>query len=225
MITENRYKVAQEAERTSHIRKKDINILERRLSSAQKIVLPYIRQIESWVNNDSFSVVDVGSGPTCLARFFKSQKKAYVDPLMDFYQEYYRDKLPKACGSTFIKSMAEEMPFPSESFDVALCYNMLDHTFKPRTIVAEIKRVLKPGGYLLFGIYTHGSILKFIRTLGEKSIVFKERPHPHSFTIGNVMDMFKDTFIVKKCEILKGKETIFNFRRRFYVLILQRILG
>ena len=61
MITENRYKVAQEAERTSHIRKKDINILERRLSSAQKIVLPYIRQIESWVNNDSFSVVDVGS--------------------------------------------------------------------------------------------------------------------------------------------------------------------
>ncbi|MDD5583865.1 MAG: class I SAM-dependent methyltransferase [Candidatus Omnitrophica bacterium] len=222
MITENRYKIAQEAERTSHIRKKDINILDRRLSSAQKIVLPYIQQIENLINKDNFSVVDVGSGPTCLARFFKSPHKTYVDPLMDFYQEYYREKLPVANNSTFVASMAEKMPFPSDSFDVALCYNMLDHTFKPANIVAEIKRILKPGGYVLLGIYTHGPILKFVRTLAEKTVIFKEKPHPYSFTIGNVISMLNGEFLIRQCDIRKGREIPFDFKRRFYVLILQK---
>ncbi|MDD5195049.1 MAG: class I SAM-dependent methyltransferase [Candidatus Omnitrophica bacterium] len=222
MITEKRYQIAQEAERSSHIRKKDINILDRRLSSAQKIVLPYIQEIQRQFNDNHFSVIDVGSGPTCLARFFESCHKTYVDPLMDFYQEYYREKLPQTPGSVFIKSMAEKMPFAPQTFDAALCYNMLDHTFNPQEIINEISRILKPQGYLLLGIYTHGPILKFIRSFGEKLVIFKEKPHPYSFTIANVIKMLKGDFTIKKCDKLKGKETIFNFKRRFYILVLQK---
>ncbi|MFH1128024.1 MAG: class I SAM-dependent methyltransferase [Candidatus Omnitrophota bacterium] len=224
MISKERYKIAQEAERSSHVRKKDINILDKRLTSASKIVLPYIRRIESWLNNNNFSVIDVGSGPTCLGRFFNSPRKAYCDPLMDFYREYYRDKLPRAQGSVFVKSMAENMPFCDNTFDVALCYNMLDHSFKPAEIISEIKRVLKPEGYLLLGIYTHGNILKSFRSLGESLVIFKERPHPYSFTIRGITSMLKDYFIIKTCDMVKGKETFFNLKRRFYVLILQKDL-
>lgn len=224
MISKKRYDIAQEAERSSHVRKKDIEILDKRLSSAKSIVLPYIQQIQDWVNNDNLSVIDAGSGPTCLARFFKSPRKVYVDPLMDFYQEYYRDKLPLAEGSTFVKSMAESMSFPNNTFDVALCYNVLDHTFKPDAIISEIKRILKAGGYLLLGIYTHGSILKFFHVLSERAGIFMERPHPYSFTIRDVTAMLKDNFTIKTCDIVAGKETPFSFKRRFYVLILQKSL-
>jgi SAM-dependent methyltransferase len=222
MITEKRYNIAQEAERTSHIRKKNINILNRRFTSAGKIVEPFIKEIEKWLNKTDIAVIDIGSGPTCLGRFFNTSHKTYLDPLIDFYRSYYKDELPYATGSNFINSMAETLPFDDNSFDAVLCYNMLDHTFNPQAIIREITRVLKPSGYLLVSIYAHGAILKNIRTLGEKSCVFKERPHPHSFTINDIKALFAAGFIMKTCDIIKGKESLFCFKRRFYVLILQK---
>lgn len=220
MISIKRYKIAQDAEKRSHMLKKDINIFDRRLSSAKNVVLPYIKQIENKLERTNVSIIDVGSGPTCLARFFKNGKKVYLDPLMDFYKEYYKDKLP--AGGRLINSMAESMPFSNETFDVAFCYNALDHSFEPLKIISEIKRILKPGGYLLLGIYTHNPILKFMRFLAEKSWIFKEKPHPYSFTIQNLKDMLKGEFVIQRADIIKAKELVFNFRRRFYVLILQR---
>ncbi|MFH1876912.1 MAG: class I SAM-dependent methyltransferase [Candidatus Omnitrophota bacterium] len=222
MITQNRYKIAQEAERTSHIRKKDINILDRRLTSAGKIVAPYIIRIEGLLANPNAAIIDVGSGPTCLGRFFKTPHKTYVDPLMDFYRDYYKDKLPFAQESNFVSSRAEKLPLADSSFDAALCYNMLDHTFNPPAIINEIKRVLKSGGYLLVGIYTHSAILKNIRTLAEKSYIFKERPHPYSFTINEIKALFTAGFTMRVCDMIKGKEESFYLKRRFYVLILQK---
>jgi SAM-dependent methyltransferase len=221
MISIKRYKIAQEAEKRSHILKKDINIFDRRLSSAKNAVLSYIKQIENKLERTNVSIIDVGSGPACLARFFKNGKKVYLDPLMDFYKEYYKDKLP---AGELINSMAESMPFSNETFDVAFCYNALDHSFEPVKIISEIKRILKPSAYLLLGVYIHNPILKLMRFLAEKSWIFKERPHPYSFTIQNLKDILKGEFIIQKADIIKGKESIFNFKRRFYVLILQKSL-
>ncbi len=40
-------------------------------------------------------------------------------------------------------------PFPDESFDSALCTQVLEHVFDARTLLFEICRVLKPNGRLL----------------------------------------------------------------------------
>ena len=123
MISLKRYKVAQAAERNSHYLKKDINILERRTASAKKAVLPYIELIEKTISiNGQSRIADIGSGPTCLARFFRSGRKVYIDPLMDFYKEFYKDKLPD--DGLLVNEMAEKTSFPDETFDVVMCYNM-----------------------------------------------------------------------------------------------------
>jgi SAM-dependent methyltransferase len=44
---------------------------------------------------------------------------------------------------------ASELPFEDESFDVALMVEVLEHLFAPHSAVAEIHRVLRPGGVLL----------------------------------------------------------------------------
>lgn len=44
------------------------------------------------------------------------------------------------------------LPFPDASFDSAILDNVLEHLTDPAPLLAEIKRVLKPGGRLIAGV-------------------------------------------------------------------------
>ncbi len=46
----------------------------------------------------------------------------------------------------------QRFPFEDSSFDSALCNQVLEHVFNPEEFVAEIHRVLKPGGKLLLTV-------------------------------------------------------------------------
>ncbi len=43
---------------------------------------------------------------------------------------------------------AEGLPFRDSVFDLALCLQLIEHTPFPEKVIAEITRVLRPGGYL-----------------------------------------------------------------------------
>ena len=45
---------------------------------------------------------------------------------------------------------ARALPFPAASFDVVTCMDFLEHVEDPAKVVAEIARVLRPGGWLFF---------------------------------------------------------------------------
>lgn len=51
----------------------------------------------------------------------------------------------KACGH-------REIPYPDESFDIVLSHDVLEHVEDPRVSIAEIWRVLRPGG-LSFNVF------------------------------------------------------------------------
>ncbi len=46
--------------------------------------------------------------------------------------------------------VGEDLPFPAHTFDVVTCVDVLEHVSSPVATVAEISRVLKPGGYFCF---------------------------------------------------------------------------
>lgn len=50
---------------------------------------------------------------------------------------------------TFQQGMAEELPLASGSVDIAMCHMLLHHVVSPRTVLAELRRVVRPGGYLV----------------------------------------------------------------------------
>lgn len=47
---------------------------------------------------------------------------------------------------------AEQIPFPSQTFDLVLCTQMLEYAPDPGQVLSEVHRVLKPGGRLLLSV-------------------------------------------------------------------------
>ena len=95
---------------------------------------------------DGKVVVDIGPGvlgfpDACPARVSigvepLAQRFADAGLLLDSPALYF------ACG-------AERIPLVSRSVDVVLARNSLDHVDDPRAVVAEARRVLRPGGTLI----------------------------------------------------------------------------
>jgi SAM-dependent methyltransferase len=50
---------------------------------------------------------------------------------------------------TFIEGIADALPFPAASFDLVTCQTLLIHVADPQAVLAEMARVLVPGGQLL----------------------------------------------------------------------------
>src|SRR5690242_7938183 len=55
----------------------------------------------------------------------------------------YDLRLPLVVG------VGERLPFPANSFDGILCLDVLEHVQSPAAVLAEMRRVLRPGGVVL----------------------------------------------------------------------------
>ena len=44
------------------------------------------------------------------------------------------------------------LPFSDQSYDIVLCSQVLEHSFNPEQLLAEMYRVLRPGGFVVLSI-------------------------------------------------------------------------
>jgi SAM-dependent methyltransferase len=73
-----------------------------------------------------------------------------IQPIKTQAYKCFSDSLNFICG------FAEFLPFKTASFDWVHMRSMLDHVQVPDLALIETKRVLKPGGALLVGLYVEG---------------------------------------------------------------------
>jgi len=52
----------------------------------------------------------------------------------------------------YIQGRGEDIPVRDGAYDIVACINVVDHALHPDRIMAEIRRVLKPGGVFVFGV-------------------------------------------------------------------------
>lgn len=102
--------------------------------------------------------LEVGSGPYTNVRLISKLKKIdemhCLDPLMDLYRSFKLNWLAEMAKKGKIvthQGKGEELTFPDGSFDLVVCNNVLDHVQDAGACLSEIRRVLKPGGYFVFG--------------------------------------------------------------------------
>lgn len=96
------------------------------------------------------TVLDVGSGSGRLA-FAAAEQAAWVyasEPVATL-REYMRDKIRREGISNVrvVDGMCDSLPYPDDTFDIVMSGHVVgDH---PEEELAELNRVVKPGGWLL----------------------------------------------------------------------------
>lgn len=89
------------------------------------------------------TVVDIGCGPRGSLHCFEAEKKYGVDPLAHIYAVLFGINQH---DMTYLSEFAHDLSLPSDSVDVVVSVNSLDHCEELIFVLTQIRRVLKEGG-------------------------------------------------------------------------------
>ncbi len=142
-------------------------------------------------------VLDAGCGPVGLIHFLpEAALRIRLDPLLRDYAE--RLSLPEPGLSLVAK--AEQLPLLSDTVEVVICFNALDHMQDPQGALRELCRVAHPGGTVLLMVHT------FPRW--ALPLLAVDRLHPHHWT--------RDEFVGQVARYFRVVRSV-TVRRTFHV--------
>ena len=91
-------------------------------------------------------VIDIGCGPRGSLEWADiAAERVGLDPLA---REYLKLGASQH-RMRYVNAASESIPFPTAYFDAAFAFNSLDHVRAPVASIAEIKRIVRPGGIFL----------------------------------------------------------------------------
>ena len=99
-------------------------------------------------HSKKIKILEIGSGPGALAEVLKKHYPKAAITAIDRDSSFIEFAKNNISGINFINCDASELPFPSQTFDVAISYTVQEH-IDPAIFWGEQKRVLKPGGICL----------------------------------------------------------------------------
>lgn len=144
----------------------------------RQIALAEVRRVlrEAEIDDAAFFqgkvVVDIGPGPLGFPDACDAAVSIGVEPLAERFAA--AGLLIPDSRAIYLAVGAERIPLVSASVDVVLSRNSLDHVRDPATVVAEVRRILRPGGTFILNVD-----LDHPATATE----------PHTFTRGEVMGL------------------------------------
>jgi len=111
-----------------------------------------------------------------------------------------------------VRAEAERLPFDDAAADVIVCTEVLEHIPDPQTVVAEVKRVLKPGALALFTVpheETIDRVKRILRALKLDRLLFsnvaEERAkgwHIQDFTLAGFRELLQEHYHVERIKKL-----------------------
>lgn len=97
-------------------------------------------------------VIDIGSGPVSQLVWgheVRIMRLWCADPLAKEYKKLHK-KYKITIKYILNDSPGEELKFDNDNFDLVWIHNSLDHSRDPLKVFEEAKRVLSPGGFIIF---------------------------------------------------------------------------
>ena len=159
-------------------------------------------------------VIEVGSGAHGLIFCFEGDRRVGVDPLAVDYSNLFPRWQRRA---QTVAAVGESLPFRSQTFDVVICDNVVDHAESPSQIVRELVRILAPRGLLYFTVNIHHSLYSVAagmhsswRAIGLPYEIGPFADHTTHLTLTSATQLFRGLPV----EILSEKSNIDEARAR-----------
>ena len=97
-------------------------------------------------------------------------------------------------------NLADTLSWKTAAFDVVICSHVLEHLQSPEKMVAEVSRVLKPGGLFIVGVPICVWLTRFLRVRLLPLLAPQKRPevltarfgHVTFFTLPSLQALLKD---------------------------------
>lgn len=119
----------------------------------QRLYAHRVRWVEAAVGVKPGRVLDVGCGRGLLLRAFQRRGwEVQGTELSEAAAAYAREVL----GLKVSIGELAGLGFPADHFDVVTLWHVLEHLPDPRLLLAEARRILKPGGVLFLGVPNFG---------------------------------------------------------------------
>jgi 2-polyprenyl-6-hydroxyphenyl methylase/3-demethylubiquinone-9 3-methyltransferase len=151
---------------------------------------PYLRRTMTdtlGIDPAGTRVLDVGSGGGLLAEEFAALgcRVTGVDPSSKSVAAARAHAANSGLEIEYVEGSGEALPFETGSFDVVYCCDVLEHVDDVGKTIAEIARVLKPGGAFLFDTInrTFRSRLVMIKLMQEWDWTRCMEPNLHDWNM------------------------------------------
>lgn len=69
----------------------------------------------------------------------------------------------------FLVTDAHKLPFKDNSFDLAVCYETIEHVIDPQKVLEEIRRVIKKDGLAIIGMDSGSVLFRIVWWIWEKT--------------------------------------------------------
>lgn len=137
---------------------------------------PFIHSVAQFTRHSGEKILEVGVGAgTDHLQWARAGCDCYGVDLTDVALETTKARLAAYGFESKLQRVdAEELPFPDETFDVVYSWGVIHHSENPERIIAEIRRVLNPGGEFIGMMYGRRSPLAFKEWV--KNALLKRRP-------------------------------------------------
>lgn len=131
--------------------------------------------LHEYKGRSSQRVLDVGCGNGyVLSRYAKEGAEVYgIDVTQTGIELCRRRFALNSLDGNFLVGSAEDLPYPSNTFDVVCSMGVLHHTPDTERAVGEVFRVLKPGGRLIVMFYHRNSAKRRVNLVLRRMIQFK----------------------------------------------------
>jgi ubiquinone/menaquinone biosynthesis C-methylase UbiE len=174
----------------------------REIEDARYSLEPFIRDFADFARWRGRRVLEVGVGAaTDFVNFARAGAIATGVDLTSAAVEHARRRLElEGLGADLRVADAEELPFPDGAFDLVYSWGVIHHATHPERVVAEIRRVLAPGGQARVMLYGRRSWVAFglwlryglpARSPSEVIAARMESPGTRAYTADELVRIFR----------------------------------